>query len=818
MTFAAPSADTSTPRRRRLSRLTGVLVAACLAGAGLTAQPAQADDTGSLTGAVFTQSVGGPKTTADGGYLYLYRWDPADERFASVDADPSDDDTDAYRFDGGTYTLPNLPAGSYTFEVHASPAYQSEYYNDAFDVMDATTLQVGSGTTVADDVVLEVSGQITGRVTDRAGKPLANASIMFRRSEMAGGTTVRTDADGVYSSVGMRGGGLVRGTYKVEASVHADKPDDPSYESRYWKNSTTFAGAADVAVTPGKTTDKIDIALDQAPRIRLTVKDPAGNPVPDAAVGVWQFYEGEWGPRRAGPNETDDAGVYRQTVRIGDRYKFFFTPPAGVDGVTEWYDNAYSEAAAKEVTATSHGEVIDIEIKLGPAPAVAGSTPTITGTPQVGQQLTADPGTWGPAGVELAYQWLANGAPIEGATQATYTPSIEDATKTIAVRVTGTLAHHTTTAKTSAATAPVSKPAVAGSTPTITGTPQVGQQLTADPGTWGPAGVELAYQWLANGAPIEGATQATYTPSIEDATKTIAVRVTGTLAHHTTTAKTSAATAPVSKPAVAGSTPTITGTPQVGQQLTADPGTWGPAGVELAYQWLANGAPIEGATQATYTPSIEDATKTITVRVTGTLATHTATTKTSAATAPVATPPVVTGAAPTISGTPRSGKTLSVATGSWGPAGVTLARQWRANGAAITGATGSTLRLSNAHAGKKITVTVTGTIEGGAPVVRTSAATAKVQGVLTAKKVTISGTAKVGRTLRAKTGSWGPAPVTSSYKWYRNGRAISGQKKSTYKVRKADVGKRITVRVTQRKSSYVTVSKLSSKTAKVKKK
>ncbi|MRJ76720.1 hypothetical protein GEV29_09245 [Aeromicrobium sp. SMF47] len=724
--------------RRRSTALVGAVVAICLALTGLTEQSASAAGTGSIGGSVFTQAVGGEKTPVTEGYIYLHRLN-ADGYYDSVDSDPTDPGTDGYPFTGSTFELGGLAAGTYKFEVASvgtndAKLYQREYYDDAEYLHDATPIQVGTTRVQLPDMVLEQAGQISGRVTDAAGKPLADASVMFERTRSGGSQGVQTDANGYYTSVqdpreGF-GEGLVRGDYRVVASKYSSSsdPDAPSYEAEYWNNATSYDSATAVTVQPGKTAANINFTLAEAPRIRLTVKDPAGNPVPDAAVGVWQFYEGEWGPRRAGPNETDDAGVYRQTVRIGDRYKFFFTPPAGVDGVTEWYDNAYSEAAAKEVTATSHGEVIDIEIKLGPAPAVAGSTPTITGTPQVGQQLTADPGTWGPAGVELAYQWLANGAPIEGATQATYTPSIEDATKTITVRVTGTLAHHTTTAKTSAATAPVAKPVVAGSTPTITGTPQVGQQLTADPGTWGPTGVELAYQWLANGAPIEGATQATYTSSIEDATKTITVRVTGTLAHHT------------------------------------------------------------------------------------------ATTKTSAATAPVATPPVVTGAAPTISGTPRSGKTLSVATGSWGPAGVTLARQWRADGAAITGATGSTLRLSNAHAGKKITVTVTGTIEGGEPVVRTSAATAKVQGVLTAKKVTISGTAKVGRTLRAKTGSWGPAPVTSSYKWYRNGRAISGQKKSTYKVRKADVGKRITVRVTQRKSSYVTVSKLSSKTAKVKKK
>ncbi|UUP12810.1 carboxypeptidase-like regulatory domain-containing protein [Aeromicrobium wangtongii] len=728
--------------RRRSTALVGAVVAICLALTGLTAQSASAADTGSITGAVFTQAVGGAKTPVTGGYIFLHRLN-ADGYYDSVDSDPTDPGTDGYPFTGSTFELGGLAAGTYTFEVASvgtndAKLYQREYYNDAEYLHDATPIQVGTTRVQLPDMVLEQAGQISGRVTDAAGKPLAGASVMFERTRSGGSKGVQTDANGYYTSVQDPGEGfgegLVRGDYRVVASKYSSSsdPDAPSYEAEYWNNATSYDSATAVTVQPGKTATNINFTLAEAPRVRLTVKDPAGNPVPNADVGIYFFNEGAWAPYAAGPNVTGPDGVYRKTVRIGERYKFFIEPPAGVGGVTEWYDNAYSEATAREVKATSHGEVIDIEIKLGPAPVVDGSTPTITGTPQVGQQLTANPGTWGPEGVKLAYQWFASGTPIQGATQATYTPSIGDATKALTVRVTGTLANHTTTVKTSAATAPVATPAVVGSTPTITGTPEVGQQLTANPGTWGPAGVKLAYQWFANGTPIQGATQATYTPSIDDATKAITVRVTGTLANHTTTVKTSAATAPVATPPVVA--------------------------------------------------------------------------------------PVVTGAAPVISGTPRSGSTLVASPGAWGPAGVSVAYQWLANGAPIPGATGAQLRLTNAQAGKRITVTTTGSLPGAAPVTTTSAATSAVKGVLTPKKVSITGTAKVGKKLRAKTSSWGPSPVRSSYTWYRNGKRIPGQTKSTYTLRKADAGKRITVRITRTKSNYVSAKKVSAKTGKVKKK
>jgi hypothetical protein len=79
----------------------------------------------------------------------------------------------------------------------------------------------------------------------------------------------------------------------------------------------------------------------------------------------------------------------------------------------------------------------------------------------------------------------------------------------------------------------------------------------------------------------------------------------------------------------------------------------------------------------------------------------------------------------------------------------------------------------------------------------------------------ITGTAKVGKTLKAKTGAWSPKPKLT-YRWYADGKAISGATKASYKLKKAQKGKRITVKITASKAGYNTVTKTSGKTAKVK--
>ncbi|MFT4220962.1 MAG: hypothetical protein QM611_10635 [Microbacterium sp.] len=72
----------------------------------------------------------------------------------------------------------------------------------------------------------------------------------------------------------------------------------------------------------------------------------------------------------------------------------------------------------------------------------------------------------------------------------------------------------------------------------------------------------------------------------------------------------------------------------------------------------------------------------------------------------------------------------------------------------------------------------------------------------------ISGTAKIGEKLTAKPGTW-DSGVTLTHRWYADGKAITGATKSKYTLKKAQAGKRITVKVTGKKSGYTTVTKAS---------
>lgn len=85
-----------------------------------------------------------------------------------------------------------------------------------------------------------------------------------------------------------------------------------------------------------------------------------------------------------------------------------------------------------------------------------------------------------------------------------------------------------------------------------------------------------------------------------------------------------------------------------------------------------------------------------------------------------------------------------------------------------------------------------------------------------APKPTVAGKARRGETLKARPGAWDPTPSKLRFQWFRGSRAVDGATAKTYTLRKADVGKRISVKVKGSKPGYVTTTRASAKTATVK--
>ncbi|MFM8773667.1 MAG: hypothetical protein ACKOFP_07480 [Actinomycetota bacterium] len=69
----------------------------------------------------------------------------------------------------------------------------------------------------------------------------------------------------------------------------------------------------------------------------------------------------------------------------------------------------------------------------------------------------------------------------------------------------------------------------------------------------------------------------------------------------------------------------------------------------------------------------------------------------------------------------------------------------------------------------------------------------------------ISGTAKVGQTLKVSTGTWSPTPTSYTYAWKVGSKTVST--KNTYKVASGDKGKTVKVTVTAKADGYTEAAK-----------
>ena len=210
-----------------------------------------------------------------------------------------------------------------------------------------------------------------------------------------------------------------------------------------------------------------------------------------------------------------------------------------------------TDCSATGAVCTGGGKKLSNRIEhtvSGPAHAnsVAAGIPTITGTAQVGETLTAGTSDIsdedGLTNATFRYRWIRNDGgvdtEIQDATASTYDLSDADVGKTIKVRVSFTGDGGNDETLTSAATAAVAaapNTPVTGA-PTISGTAQVGETLTADTSGIadedGLGNVNYSYQWIATDGntdtDIEGATNSTYDLTTAEVGKTIKVRVTFT--------------------------------------------------------------------------------------------------------------------------------------------------------------------------------------------------------------------------------------------------------------------------------------------------
>jgi hypothetical protein len=177
-----------------------------------------------------------------------------------------------------------------------------------------------------------------------------------------------------------------------------------------------------------------------------------------------------------------------------------------------------------------------------------------------------------------------------------------------------------------------------------------------------------------------------------------------------------------------------------------------------------------------------------------------------------AAPPPINTTPPALAGEATAGQVLSATTGNWKETPTSYAYQWQECDALgigclnVGGATASSFMLTPADVGGTVRNVVTASNEGGS----TPAASEPSEPIVlppppaptNTVAPTVSGTAQVGGTLTASSGTWTESPTSFEYQWEdcntsgKDCSNVSGAIASSYQLASSDVGDTLRVEVT----------------------
>lgn len=414
-------------------------------------------------------------------------------------------------------------------------------------VVAGATLALGVGAPVPTASAL-APGSIAGTVTDAAG-PLEGIEVTVLDSTPLGLVPVGqdvTDADGEYQVDGINPDPF----YAVRFS-----DPDGDHATEMWDDAIVAPPyAAWVPVTDSGVTSGIDAELEAGSSISGRLTRAGGAPVSGGTVTLWWRASAQ-SFARVSDHATDADGRWSISGVRGATYALEFSDPA--TGASETWNDRPDIIGSTALVVPSGEDVTEINAEMGGVVTNV-SAPTIAGTPQVGQTLTATSG-WQPADTAVTYRWVVGDdtTPDDDPRGATYVPTAQDVGKSIRVEATGTRGAGWVPATAwSAATAPVAATPVVvppvlsmvnKRLPLIKGTLRVGRVVRVTTGAWTPYPKKLTFRWYAGKRAIKGATRQRFTLTKKQAGKRLRVVVTASAPKYQSLAVTTKRTAKVKR-------------------------------------------------------------------------------------------------------------------------------------------------------------------------------------------------------------------------------------------------------------------------------
>ncbi len=278
---------------------------------------------------------------------------------------------------GGTYTVNNLPAGSYgvtfTDGCGNTTEYATQYYPG--QVMEGTsqTVSVTAGVTTSGiDASLQPGGTISGTVTDSAGTALPGICV-----SIPDGGSSTTTASGSYNIVGVPLGGTA-------VLFNTCPGPTNTYSTQVYPNDTSMSAATPVVLTSaGQTATGIDDALMTLGGISGTVTDSSDVGISGICVSATAVNGalGVGASTYLAPAATSSSnGTYTISGVEPGAYQVTFAPGCGTTGsyAPQFYPGVSLSSGAKDVVVSAGATATSINAAL-PAPgSIAGSVSPAT--------------------------------------------------------------------------------------------------------------------------------------------------------------------------------------------------------------------------------------------------------------------------------------------------------------------------------------------------------------------------------------------------------------------------------------------------------
>ena len=644
----------------------------------------------------------------------------------------------------GSYDLAVPSAGTYRLRFEdPTGQHATVFWPTAATAKDATDIAV-YGEVAGKNASLDPASSLAGTVTNTDGAPLQGVSVEAWRVDLPNGQSsdgpaaTATTASDGTYTIGGLTAGAIRLVFDPADPYH---PSDAVYATQYWPGAAMYQFGSEIQVDSHESLSGKDAVLSPLAHVAGTVIGTGSAPVDNYAVDVYRLENGEWWD--FGMVWGQDDGSYTVNLPAGT-YRFKYTDRSG------FYTDEYWQDADRLATATS--------ITLAPGEELSEIDPLVGEGSHITGTLTIAEGglSWGTGGGPVPQATVRAGRLVDGSWSWSYVGHSDQN------------GHYD----------------VSGLVP---GTYRLSFSQS-----------NFSHEYWDDVTDLDSATDI----------------VVG--AHQTVSGKDADLAWSGSKVKLL-TAPVLSGDASVGGLLTLAPGTWSPSTVRLSYRWKANGAIIPGATGATYSPTVAEAGRSITVQVRAERAgfqelyTHSnAIAVTPVPTTPAPATPTPTRAdalsnlsPPTVTGVPQVGSVLRARPGSWNVDGLTYAYAWTVDGTPVA-APANRFVVPASALGGSISVTVTATSTNLTSVSATSARTSAVRAgrLGLASRPTLRGTARVDGRLRVHTGRTTPDGASLTVVWRRDGVTLKRAAGLTYRPTRADLGHRLSARITYSRPGY----------------